>query len=90
MSQKINSQNYKNHRMISKPYHMALIPYTFATMVLATIYFVQHSKDQLFLGGLILLLACGLFSATFWSRVFAIKVQDRAIRAEESLRYRLS
>jgi len=45
------------------------------------------AKDEVLTAALIVLLfTCGFF--TFWfSRQFAIKAQDRAIRAEENLRY---
>ncbi len=80
-------QNYKNHRMISPTYHMALIPFTFFTMVASIIYLVQNSAEQPFLSSLFVLIASSLFSSTFWARVYALKAQDRAIRAEEGLRY---
>ncbi|HYK75987.1 MAG TPA: DUF6526 family protein [Daejeonella sp.] len=81
-------QNYQNHIRIITGYHRILA----ALLVLGLIgSIVNLSKsmgsDELYSASLIVLLfICGMF--LFWySRSFALKAQDRAIRAEENFRY---
>ncbi|MBS1666092.1 MAG: hypothetical protein JST58_01805 [Bacteroidetes bacterium] len=83
----MQTQNYKNHRRVVPLFHMVT---SLAIMLLLVGSFVNlfHSAhENLYSASLICLIAVilGLF---FWFiRSFPIKAQDRAIRAEENLRY---
>lgn len=85
----MNEQNYAHHSRFVTGFHYILGPLlligTIGSIVNAVLQCMAH--DQVIGSILIgLLFICCLF--LFWfSRLFAIKAQDRAIRAEENLRY---
>ncbi len=85
----MTEQNYANHSRHVKGYHFilsALILFgTIASVINAWLQWL--ARDNFFSAILIVVLfICGLF--VFWfMRQFPIKAQDRAIRAEENLRY---
>jgi hypothetical protein len=80
-------QEYSNHRHWVPLYHLL----TFAamgTLLLGSILFLFINKDKSFmLPFLLILMILTLISVSFHCRSFALKAQDRAIRAEENLRY---
>ena len=80
-------QEYSNHRHWVPLYHLL----TFAamgTLLLGSILFLFINKDKSFmLPFLLILMVLTLISVSFHCRSFALKAQDRAIRAEENLRY---
>jgi cbb3-type cytochrome oxidase subunit 3 len=84
---KTKTQNYSNHSQVVPLYHFVTF---FAILLLlagAIIYLFQgNNKSQLF-PWLFLLMVLTLFSITMHNRSFALRAQDRAIRAEENLRY---
>jgi hypothetical protein len=82
-------QNYANHSRYVKGYHFILSAFLFfgaiASIINTWLQWVAHDN---FLSALLisLLFICGFF--IFWfMRQFPMKAQDRAIRAEENLRY---
>lgn len=86
----MKEQNFSNHSRIIPGYHFAgglLILLIFALSVLK---FIRNYNSQL--GGLLtpalfILISVALLLMFWYARVFALKAQDRAIRAEENLRY---
>jgi hypothetical protein len=85
----MKEQNYSNHRRYIPGFHFVLFFLGILALV-GSIYFMVksliHCTERLpsvilFLGALNFMM---LF---FYAREFAIKAQDRAIRAEENLRY---
>ena len=87
----MNEQNYANHSRYVKGFHFVLGSFLIIGTICSFVNIWQQwsAKDQVFSAVLIgLLFICGLL--LFWySREFAVKVQDRGIRAEENLRYYL-
>ena len=80
-------QNYKNHRRLVLTYHgLTWIP-TLALLIGSIINLVNSSKENLYSASLILLIAVIIISILLHSRWFALRAQDRAIRAEENLRH---
>ena len=80
-------QNYKNHRQIVFTYHILTVLGMIALLVGSIINLVNSSKDNLYSASLLVLVSVLIPSAAMHARRFALKVQDRAIRAEENLRY---
>lgn len=82
-------QNKSNHRRLFPPFHFVLLPIILGIIVFFTIeLIVKPNNGKEALPYLInLVLAICLLISSFLARVFAIKAQDRAIRAEESLRH---
>lgn len=85
----MSAQNQGNHRRLSPMYHGVLYSIVLACIGLSVYCFATttdnlgESLPQL----VIVLLSIGLLLLTILSRAFALKAQDRAIRAEESLRH---
>jgi hypothetical protein len=85
----MKKQNYSNHRRWVPGYHFVLSSLLIIGTLIAAVNALRHLPNT---GGFVSAVlienafACGLL--LFWySRQFPLKVQDRAIRAEENLRY---
>ncbi len=85
----MKKQNYSNHRRWVPGYHFVLSSLLIIGTLVAGVNALRHLPNT---GGFVSAVlienafACGLL--LFWySRQFPLKVQDRAIRAEENLRY---
>ena len=86
----MSSQNFKNHTQIVPVFHyfftvLALVAAVFSFLKLFRSY--QTGLTGLLVPATLVLLTVAVLMAGFFSRSFALKAQDRAIRAEESLRY---
>ena len=83
------TQNYANHRRTDPGYHFTLLPIVFLTGVGAAVNLYESWGDheRIYSASLIFVLSWCLLVAAFYARVFALKAQDRAIRAEENLRH---
>ncbi|MBZ0113450.1 MAG: DUF6526 family protein [Thermoanaerobaculia bacterium] len=85
----MSTQNYENHGRLVPLFHYGLSVLLLAALVTSGWNFYRslvHGSGRLAGLTLILLTLAGLL--LFWfSRVFALKAQDRAIRAEENLRH---
>ena len=80
-------QNYKNHRRLVPTYHgLTWIP-TLALLVGSIINLVNSSEENLYSASLIVLSTLIIISVLLHARSFALKSQDKAIRAEENLRH---
>lgn len=81
----MKQQNFKNHTQIVYSY------YLFTGVPIVILIVIAFSKifktDERSFGFILLLIGWILVSMLFRSRGFALKAQDRAIRAEETLRY---
>jgi hypothetical protein len=83
------TQNYANHAKFVTGYHMVLVPLLLLTLIGAGVNLYQSLGDhqRLYSAALIFVLTlCGILLALF-ARIFPLKAQDRAIRAEENLRH---
>ena len=85
----MQEQNLKNHSQIVPAYHYVLFTLLLATIVFSVINMVTTFKsDANIIPALIFVLsAVALLLSAFMLRSFALKAQDRAIRAEENLRH---
>lgn len=85
----MKEQNYSNHKRYIVGYHIV----TFTLLLIlfaASVYSIYKSVSTHYdIRGSIMFLITSLilFSVYFYCRIFALKAQDRAIRAEESLRH---
>lgn len=85
----MQDQNYKNHSRLVPLYHGVLylaiiIGIGFSTSNLVHAYHRQSGRT---VAALLLLAFLVSALATVFARLFPLKAQDRAIRAEENLRY---
>ncbi|WP_338358171.1 DUF6526 family protein [Yeosuana marina] len=80
-------QNLKNHSRWVLGYHLVLSVATIALLIGSIINVVNSTKENLYSATLLVLVAVILLLMFVFIRTFPLKTQDRAIRAEEKLRY---
>ncbi len=85
----MTEQNYKNHRRFVPMFHIVLALLLLLTLVGSLVNLFQSFGDhqRLYSASLIVVLTIGVVILTLFCRIFALKAQDRAIRAEENLRH---
>jgi len=84
----MTDQNFTNHKRFAPGYHFVLSFLILTGTISAVVNVVmQWGKGGLMTSLLILLLFTCLFFVFILMRTFPLKAQDRAIRAEEGLRY---
>ena len=85
----MTEQNYKNHRRIVPLFHGVLFGLIILTLVgsLVNLYQSFGNHQRLYSASLIVMLMIITVLLYFFCRIFALKAQDRAIRAEENLRH---
>ena len=84
----MSEQDYKSH-VQRVPGFLALALTLLVTFIGACVNLYQSlgNHERLYNASLILVLTGCVFVATGYSRTFALKAQDRAIRSEENLRH---
>lgn len=84
----MEEQNFANHRRFVKGYHFVLATMLLVGLIAAVVnVFQQWGAGNKLSLLLIVLLFVSLFMLALFARSFALKAQDRAIRAEENLRH---
>lgn len=83
------SQNYKNHRRFVPTFHFMTSPILLAVLIGAIVNLVNATAATIYSASLILVLTVAVISVFFHARIFALKAQNRAIRAEENFRHYL-
>jgi len=83
------TQNYANHRQIVPMFHFFLLGVLLLTLIGAGVNLYESWGDhtRLYSASLIFVLTFCMILAALFARLFALKAQDRAIRAEENLRH---
>jgi len=82
-------QNFKNHGRYIPLYHF-ILPVALLALIVGSVinlFDCLHKSDALYSASLICLIGPILVLIWFYARGFALKAQDRAIRAEENLRH---
>lgn len=85
----MTEQNYKNHRQTVPMFHVVLFALLALTLIGSFVNLFQSLGDhqRLYSASLIVALTLAALIVMFLARIFALKAQDRAIRAEENLRH---
>jgi len=85
----MESQNYANHRQWVPMFHYVLEPVLGLTLIGSVVNLVKSWGDhqRIYGASLIVVLCFATILLMLCSRIFALKAQDRAIRAEENLRH---
>ena len=83
------SQNYANHRKYVPLFHGGLFLLLVLTLIGGCVNLYQSLGDhqRVYSASLLVVLTVGVIILFFFCRIFALKAQDRAIRAEENLRH---
>jgi len=85
----METQTYANHRRLVPLYHGVLFFLLLATLIGSVVNLYQSLGDhqRLYSASLIVVLVICVLMLFIFCRTFALKAQDRAIRAEENLRH---
>jgi hypothetical protein len=83
------AQSYASHRQYVPLFHFVLFGLLVLTFIGSCVNLYQSLGDhqRLYSASLIVVLTFATIMLFFFARVFALKAQDRAIRAEEQLRH---
>jgi heme/copper-type cytochrome/quinol oxidase subunit 1 len=85
----VATQNYANHRQTVPMFHYVLFGIIVLTLIGSVVNLFKSLDDhqRLYSASLIVAVCVALLLLFFFTRIFALKAQDRAIRAEENLRH---
>ncbi|MGA2724734.1 MAG: DUF6526 family protein [Bryobacteraceae bacterium] len=85
----MEKQNYANHTRTVPMFHWVLFPLLVLTLIGSCVNLYDSWGDhmRLYSASLIVVLTVCVLILMFLCRIFALKAQDRAIRAEENLRH---
>jgi hypothetical protein len=83
----MQEQNYKNHAQMVPGFHYFTFTLLFALLGGSINYIIKATPDNKYLASLVVLITVIFVFIAWYARTFALKAQDRAIRAEEGLRY---
>src|ERR1051325_1908418 len=83
------TQTYANHRQVVPLFHGVLFGLIVLTLIGSVVNLVESwgNHDRLYSASLLVLLCVVLLMLFFFCRIFPLKAQDRAIRAEENVRH---
>jgi len=82
-----SNQNYRNHLRFVPLWHLITSLAIIALLVGSIIDLTYSAKENIYSASLLVLVSLILLSIFWYARSFALRAQDRAIRAEENLRH---
>jgi hypothetical protein len=82
-------QTYATHRQLVPAFHFVLLPILLLTFIGSCVNLYKSWGDhtRFYSASLIMVLTFCVIMAVLFARMFALKAQDRAVRAEEQLRH---
>ncbi|MFM6994467.1 MAG: DUF6526 family protein [Sediminibacterium sp.] len=83
----MKEQDFKNHARMVPGFHYVTFGGIFALLGGSINYLLKSSVENTYLASLFVLTSVVLVLIAWFTRTFALKAQDRAIRAEENLRH---
>ena len=83
----MSEQNFKNHGRYIPLWHFITGTAVIAVLIGSIINLTHSAKDNLYSASLLVLISLILGSMFWYARAFALRAQDRAIRAEENFRH---
>jgi hypothetical protein len=83
----MKEQNFKNHGRYIFEWHIVTGILVIALLIGTIINLFNSDKEELYAAFLFFVISIILASIFWYSRVFALRAQDRAIRAEENFRH---
>jgi hypothetical protein len=83
----MSEQNFKNHGRYVFLWHIVTGISVIAVTIGSVVNLISSTKENLYSASLLVLVSLILGSIFWYARAFALKAQDRAIRAEENFRY---
>jgi hypothetical protein len=83
----MKEQNFKNHSQMVPGFHYLTFGGIIALLGGSINYLLKSSAENKYLAALLVLTSVVFILIAWFTRIFALKAQDRAIRAEENLRH---
>ncbi len=83
----MKEQNYQNHSRYVTGYHFVTSAAWLALLIGSIVNLVHSARENLYSASLIVLATLILGSLFWYARSFALRAQDKAIRAEENFRH---
>ena len=83
----MKQQTYANHSRLVLGFHGILFLLMIAFLIGSIMNLLDSAEENLYSASLLVLVPFILLILSYYVRAFALKAQDRAIKAEESLRY---
>lgn len=83
----MKEQNFKNHTKYVPGWHGFTLFLIISLLLASLVNIFQDASNHWYTGTLFIVIALVLIFIFWYARVFALKAQDRAIRAEENLRH---
>ena len=83
----MTAQNFKNHTRYHAPFHFISAPLTLAGLIGSIVNLINAAPDNYYSASLLVVVFVLIFLIGSMVRTYALKAQDRAIRAEENLRH---
>jgi hypothetical protein len=83
----MKEQNFNNHAQMVPGYHYLTFSGIIALLGGSINYLLKSSPENKYLTSLLVLTSIIFVLVAWFARTFALKAQDRAIRAEENLRH---
>lgn len=83
----MSKQNFENHKQYVVGYHYVLLPALLVLLIGSFVNLSRCTPDNCYSASLICFGSFLMCILAFYARMFPLSVQNRAIRAEENLRY---
>ncbi len=83
----MNEQNYKNHGRYIPLWHFITPLIIFAVLIGSIVNLINSAKENIYSASLLVVVSLVLIIFYWYARAFALRAQDRAIRAEENFRH---
>jgi hypothetical protein len=83
----MKEQHFKNHAQMVPGFHYVTLPLILVVFIGSIINLLKCDEGDCLMASIFSLLAFVLILLAWYTRSFALKAQDRAIRAEENFRY---
>jgi hypothetical protein len=85
----MDTQTYANHRRLDPMYHIVLFLLIVLTLggSIVNLYLSWGDHQRIYSASLLVALTAAVLLLSFICRIYALRAQDRAIRAEENLRH---
>ena len=83
----MKEQNFNNHSQMVPGFHYLTFGGIIALLGGSINYLLKSSAENKYLAALLVLTSIVFILIAWFTRIFALKAQDRAIRAEENLRH---
>ena len=83
----MKEQNFNNHAQMVPGFHYLTFGGIIALLGGSINYLLKSSPENIYIAALLVLTSIIFVLVAWYTRTFALKAQDRAIRAEENLRH---